>query len=205
MDLTSPETGNKSLISKPPSLFQRKPIHYLFRSISFLSVLVLCSIAINAVQAWGFLFLFALSRPFYRLFMRFTQRLFGILILFCTFIYSPLQIVLTGAHQELNQDSFAPIMVFMSISSSFTEDLLISHTSSRGSICTLGCRQTIKSTRIGGIFGYLVASGTLTEISRSSLKKVLGRFPSLVRFNISQAQCTPCLKLYICTHTFSII
>ena len=113
MDLSA--LGNKSLISKPPSLFQRKPILYLFRSISFLSVLVLCSIAINAVQAWGFLFLFALSRPFYRLSMRFTQRLFGILILFCTFLYSPLQIVLTGAHQELNQDSFAPIMVFMSV------------------------------------------------------------------------------------------
>ena len=96
------------------TLFKRNPILYLVRTAAFLSIYVSCSILINGIQFWG-LSLYLLSRDYYRNYMRFTQRLFGILIVIVTFIFSPLQIVLTGEHSGLNQESFVPIMVKMII------------------------------------------------------------------------------------------
>jgi hypothetical protein len=113
MDIDQDHSKNKP--RRPPSLYQRKPILYLIRAASFLYIYVSSSILINCLQFWGVLVPYMLSRAYYRNFMRFTQRLFGILILITTFIFTPLQIVLTGEHQELNQESFVPIMVTLKI------------------------------------------------------------------------------------------
>ncbi|KAJ2990574.1 hypothetical protein HDV02_004277 [Globomyces sp. JEL0801] len=42
--------------------------------------------------------------------MRFTQRLFGSLIIILTYLFAPLKVVMTGHHQDLNNTSFAPII-----------------------------------------------------------------------------------------------
>jgi lysocardiolipin and lysophospholipid acyltransferase len=81
---------------------------YSIRMMAFLSMMLGCSCIINCLQFLG-LFL-RISRPHYRTYMRFTQRLFGSLILVATYLFAPLQIILTGHHQDLNSSSFVPIM-----------------------------------------------------------------------------------------------
>lgn len=70
--------------------------------------MICCSFMINIVQLWGIVLL--PFRPLYRRYMRFSQRLFGSLMLVVTYILAPLQINLSGCHQELQADTFAPIM-----------------------------------------------------------------------------------------------
>ena len=42
--------------------------------------------------------------------MRFTQRMFGSLMLITTYILAPLEIIMTGQHESLNSQSVAPII-----------------------------------------------------------------------------------------------
>lgn len=84
------------------------PIVFYTRTTAFGIIFFLGILAINLVQLPGRL-LFPL-RKVYRNYMRFTQRLFGSLILTLTFIFSPLSINLTGAHQGLKSNTFAPII-----------------------------------------------------------------------------------------------
>ncbi|KAJ3348944.1 hypothetical protein HDU91_006445 [Kappamyces sp. JEL0680] len=91
-------------------LLHRSPVHYYFRAISFASLIFGCSCIIYLLQLAG-LFLYPV-RPVYRNHMRFTQRLFGSLIIVATFLFAPLSIELTGSHEALKQTSFVPIMFF---------------------------------------------------------------------------------------------
>ncbi|KAI8894813.1 acyltransferase-domain-containing protein [Globomyces pollinis-pini] len=81
---------------------------YYVRVVAFIWLILGVSFAINIVQLPGLLLYF--SRPHYRTWMRFTQRLFGSLVIVATYLFAPLQIVMTGEHVHLNRKSFVPIM-----------------------------------------------------------------------------------------------
>jgi hypothetical protein len=66
--------------------------------------------------------------------------LFGSLILVTTYILSPLEIVVTGNHQELDSSAFAPIIANHQVYTNL-----------------------IRFIPIGGTFGFSVGSEDLTE------------------------------------------
>lgn len=85
------------------------PVLYTARAVGVISLVLFASLAISVIQILG-LFLLIVSRHSYRTLMRFSQRLFGSLVLMVTYIYAPLRIEITGCHQELKKSTFAPIM-----------------------------------------------------------------------------------------------
>jgi hypothetical protein len=85
--------------------------YFYIRAASFAFLLFSTSIIINFLQTSGLILLFPM-RKLYRNFMRFTQRLFGSLIIVLTYIFAPVNIVLTGPHHvDLKQATFGVIMV----------------------------------------------------------------------------------------------
>ncbi|KAH6580431.1 hypothetical protein BASA50_001738 [Batrachochytrium salamandrivorans] len=89
------------------SAFNR--IGYCFKACTLLSILLGCSLVINGIQLAA-LPLCVISRKYYRYSMRFTQRLFGSLLILITLFYAPVEIILTGDHAELCSDSTVVIM-----------------------------------------------------------------------------------------------
>ncbi|KAL2912156.1 hypothetical protein HK105_208357 [Polyrhizophydium stewartii] len=86
-----------------------KPLRFYINAVLFLWAMTACSLAINWVQLVA-LPLSLVSRRHYRRWMRFTQRLFGSLMLTVTYVFAPLEIVMTGDHEGLTGDSVAVIM-----------------------------------------------------------------------------------------------
>jgi lysocardiolipin and lysophospholipid acyltransferase len=84
------------------------PLLYYLRGFAFFWIIFSGSAMINTIQFLGYPLV--LSRPHYRAYMRYTQRLYGSLLLISTYIFAPLQIIMTGCHEELNRGSFVPII-----------------------------------------------------------------------------------------------
>jgi hypothetical protein len=110
------------------------PIEYYLRAIAFCWVIFMSSFLINMLQFIGLPL--ALSRPHYRAFMRYTQRLYGSMLLVVSYIFAPLQIIITGCHEELNRTSFVPIIA-------------------NHQVLANSCRYT----RTGGTSGYFLGTG----------------------------------------------
>jgi 1-acyl-sn-glycerol-3-phosphate acyltransferase len=71
------------------------------RAFLFLSTLVLVSIAINVLQQLSLPIVFSrVSRYYYRRWISFTESLFGALIVFCTWVFSPTTIRIGAASKE---------------------------------------------------------------------------------------------------------
>ncbi|KAI8929652.1 acyltransferase-domain-containing protein [Entophlyctis helioformis] len=92
-----------------PGMAENKSILFYLRMVAFLGILFGCSLAINYIQFIG-LPLKLVSRSYYRRWMRFTQRLFGSLMLIETYLFAPLDIVLTGDHEALRDTDVTVIM-----------------------------------------------------------------------------------------------
>jgi hypothetical protein len=109
------------------------PLVFYFRAISFGIIFLIGIISINIVQLPG---RFLPFRLFYRNYMRFTQRLFGSLILILTFLFTPLSINLTGAHQGLSRNSFNPIIANHQI---YSNPIIANHSADWWYIWLLAC------------------------------------------------------------------
>ncbi|KAJ8329833.1 hypothetical protein O5D80_002026 [Batrachochytrium dendrobatidis] len=84
-------------------------LYYVYAAVSLLTIVFGCSIAINCRQVLSAPLLL-LSRHRYRTEMRKCQGLFGSLILYVTFFYAPLDIILTGDHDGLTSEKSVVIM-----------------------------------------------------------------------------------------------
>ena len=87
-----------------------KQLRYSYRFLTFFTFCFSAIVVTNAIQLLG-LVLFWWRRPYYRIVMKFSQRLYSSNILVATYLFTPLCIELSGCHQGLTRNTFAPIMV----------------------------------------------------------------------------------------------
>lgn len=98
---------------KSLSLWQRNPALYLAQTSFFVVVFYGACLGMNFLQFGVGMPLALLHRGLYLEFMRLTQRMYAAIFWITTAMSSPLQIVLTGAHKELQNDKesrIAPII-----------------------------------------------------------------------------------------------
>lgn len=84
--------------------------HFIFRTFVFVLIMDCIATSINLVQ-YPALVLRLLSRHLYRKYIQYTQALFGSLLVLLTYLFTPVEIVVTGDHEGLNKDAMAVIMV----------------------------------------------------------------------------------------------
>lgn len=78
------------------------------RAIAFSIVWWSGIVLVNLLQFPGF-FLLPWRRQ-YRSWMKVSQRVFGSLLIVTTFLFAPLQIIVTGCHQHLQHETFSPMI-----------------------------------------------------------------------------------------------
>lgn len=81
----------------------------LVRALLFSIVCLTGVFLVNVIQFPAALLLWPWRRT-YRNWMKFSQKVFGCILIATTFLFAPLQIVVTGAHQDLSNKTFAPII-----------------------------------------------------------------------------------------------
>ncbi|KAJ3187753.1 hypothetical protein HDU85_006146 [Gaertneriomyces sp. JEL0708] len=84
-------------------------VQFITRTFLFVSIMDICAFAVNLIQYPGLL-LRLISRTLYRRYIMFTQGLFGSLLVLLTYVFSPIEIVVTGEWKALDNKSMAVIM-----------------------------------------------------------------------------------------------
>ncbi|KAI8917157.1 acyltransferase-domain-containing protein [Powellomyces hirtus] len=84
-------------------------VQFALRTFVFVLIMDCTAASINLLQYPGLLLSLA-SRHAYRKYIQFTQALFGSLIVLLTYLFTPVEIVVTGDHQALTRDAMAVIM-----------------------------------------------------------------------------------------------
>ena len=94
---------------KSLSLWKRNPLLYIAQTVFFVVFFYGACLGMNFLQFGIGMPLALLHRGLYLKFMRLTQRMYAAIFWITTAMSSPLQIVLTGAHKELQNDKESPI------------------------------------------------------------------------------------------------
>ncbi|TPX59410.1 1-acylglycerol-3-phosphate O-acyltransferase [Spizellomyces sp. 'palustris'] len=84
-------------------------VRFILRTFIFVVIMDCSAASINLVQ-YPSLILSPLSRHLYRRYIQFTQAMFGSLIVLLTYLFTPVEIVVTGDHRHLDRDATAVIM-----------------------------------------------------------------------------------------------
>ncbi|KAJ3021057.1 hypothetical protein HKX48_009302 [Thoreauomyces humboldtii] len=82
---------------------------FMLRTFVFVAIMDCTAASINLIQYPGLLLAF-FSRHVYRQYINFTQSLFGALIVLLTYLFTPVEIVVTGDHDQLDRNTMAVIM-----------------------------------------------------------------------------------------------